>query len=47
MSRPKVTPEARLRVGDNLGDIDAKRTIDRTEIQAWAVGLGKRKRGLR
>ena len=27
-----------------LADVDAKRTIDHTEVEAWAGGLGKRKR---
>jgi len=27
-----------------LADVDAKRTIDHTEVEAWAADLGKRKR---
>ena len=27
-----------------LADVDAKRTIDHAEVEAWAAGLGKRKR---
>jgi len=26
-----------------LADVDAKRTIDHIEVEAWAAGLGKRK----
>lgn len=30
-----------------LADIDAKRTVDHTEIEAWAEGLSKPKKRLR
>jgi predicted transcriptional regulator len=32
---------------DALADVDAKRTVDHAEIEAWAEGLGKPKRARR
>ena len=32
---------------DALADVDAKRTVDHAEIEAWANGLGKPKRARR